>query len=384
MSERLEFERAEQHRQNIEVLRRYSGKHVVAPNIREADVFAYDEDDVNGFVCMMQVRHGAVVLAHNLTFKKTVDSTQSDLLAYLIEELRQRFGSTAREVILAEPGEWESDSYRITVPQRGEKKHLLELAQVNVSGYRWDCYKRQEKLNPEQRATRLLTTMKKDLGIDRLPRHMECFDNSNIQGTNPVAACVVFKNGKPAKSEYRKFHVKTVVGADDYRTMREIIYRRYRRMLDEGQSLPDLIIIDGGKGQLHAACDTLKELGIYDKVCVFGLAERFEELYRPGESEPLVLDRRSETLKVVCHIRDEAHRFGITFHRDSRSKQQTKSILDEIPGIGTRSKETLMRAFKTPQRVVKASRAELIETLGASKGSKLYNHLHPDENIETT
>ena len=384
MSERLEFERAEQHRQNIEVLRRYSGKHVVAPNIREADVFAYDEDDVNGFVCMMQVRHGAVVLAHNLTFKKTVDSSRSDLLAYLIEELRQRFGSTAREVILAEPGEWESDSYRITVPQRGEKKHLLELAQVNVSGYRWDCYKRQEELNPEQRATRLLTTMKKDLGIDRLPRHMECFDNSNIQGTNPVAACVVFKNGKPAKSEYRKFHVKTVVGADDYRTMREIIYRRYRRMLDEGQSLPDLIIIDGGKGQLHAACDTLEELGIYDKVCVFGLAERFEELYRPGESEPLVLDRRSETLKVVCHIRDEAHRFGITFHRDSRSKQQTKSILDEIPGIGARSKETLMRAFKTPQRVVKASRAELIETLGASKGSKLYDHLHPDENTETT
>ena len=199
-----------------------------------------------------------------------------------------------------------------------------------------------------------------------------------------MAACVVFKNGKPAKSEYRKFHVKTVVGADDYRTMREIIYRRYRRMLDEGQSLPDLIIIDGGKGQLHVACDTLKELDIYDKVCVFGLAERFEELYRPGESEPLVLDRRSETLKVVCHIRDEAHRFGITFHRDSRSKQQTKSILDEIPGIGARSKETLMRAFKTPQRVVKASRAELIETLGASKGSKLYNHLHPDENIETT
>lgn len=383
MSERLEFERAEQHRQNIEILRRYSGKHVVAPNIREADVFAYDEDDTNGYVCMMQVRHGAVVLAHNLTFKKTIESSRSDLLAYLIEELRQRFASKAREVILAEPGEWESESYRITVPQRGEKKHLLDLAQLNVSRYRWDLYKRQEKLNPEQRATRLLTTMKKDLGIDRLPRHMECFDNSNIQGTNPVAACVVFKNGKPAKKEYRKFHVKTVIGADDYRTMREIIYRRYRRLLDEGQPLPDLIIIDGGKGQLHAACDTLQELGIYDKVSVFGLAERMEELYRPGESEPIVLDRRSETLKVICHIRDEAHCFGITFHRDSRSKQQTKSILDDIPGIGSKSKEALLKSFKSPQRVVKASRAELISVLGTSKGNKLYNHLHPDELSQT-
>lgn len=379
MSERLEFERAERHKQNIEVLKRYSTKHIVAPHIREADIFAYDEDNLNGFICMMQVRHGAVVLVHNLTFKRTVESSRSDLLAYLIEELRRRFGSTVREVILSEPGEWESGNYRITVPQRGEKKQLLDLAQLNVSRFRWDCYKRQEKLNPEQRAMRLLSTMKKDLGMDHLPRHMECFDNSNIQGTNPVSACVVFKNGKPAKKEYRKFRVKTVIGADDYRTMREVIYRRYRRVLEDGLALPDLIIIDGGKGQLGVACETLRELGIYDKVCIFGLAERMEELYRPGESDPLILDRRSETLKVICHIRDEAHRFGITFHRDRRSKEQTKSLLDDIPGIGVKSKGVLLRAFHTPQRIIRASRVDLVAILGASRGNKLYNHLHPDE-----
>jgi len=227
--------------------------------------------------------------------------------------------------------------------------------------------------------------MKKDLGIDRLPRHMECFDNSNIQGTNPVAACVVFKNGKPAKSEYRKFHVKTVVGADDYRTMREIIYRRYRRMLDEGQSLPDLIIIDGGKGQLHAACDTLKELGIYDKVCVFGLAERFEELYRPGESEPLVLDRRSETLKVVCHIRDEAHRFAITGMRAKRAKSRQTSRLENLEGVGPKRRAKLLTHFGGMKQLKNASVEQIARVDGISEAlaTKIYAQLHQSTEISS-
>lgn len=379
MSEQLEFERAEQHRQNIDLLRRYSGKHVVAPGLRhELDVFAYDEDDEHGFLNMMHLHHGAVILAHNVAFRKQMDTTRDELLPYLIGELRSRFHSTAREVILAEDPHWTDDSYTVTVPQRGEKKQLLELSTMNVRRHRADYYKREEKLNPEQRTTRLMQTMQRDLAMDRPPRHIECFDNSNIQGTNPVAACVVFRNGKPSKKDYRKFHVKTVVGPDDYRTMREIIYRRYRKVLDEGEPLPDLIIVDGGKGQLRVAYETLRELGMIDRVRLLGLAERYEELYQPHDPDPIVLDKRSETQRVVQHIRDEAHRFGITFHRDTRSKAQIKSILDEIPGIGPRSREALLARFKTPLRVAQASRTELIALLGTAKGHRLYRHLHPE------
>ncbi|MGL5729650.1 MAG: helix-hairpin-helix domain-containing protein, partial [Bacteroidales bacterium] len=262
-----------------------------------------------------------------------------------------------------------------TVPKLGDKKKLLELSEQNVRQYKVDKYKQAEKLNPEQRSIRIMTRLQKDLGLDELPMHIECFDNSNIQGTNPVAACVVFKKAKPSKKDYRHFNIKTVEGPNDFASMQEIVYRRYKRLKEEGEPLPNLIIIDGGKGQLNAAVEILDQLGLRDKIQIVGLAKRLEEIFFPGDSIPLYLDKNSESLKLIQQLRDEAHRFGITFHRDKRSKSQTTSVLDEIKGIGPQTKQKILSHFKSIKRLEQAEWKEVEDLIGTSKAQILKNGL---------
>ena len=284
--------------------------------------------------------------------------------------MRERFRSHAGEIIVPFiPEGVFSEGISFTVPQRGDKRKVLELSLQNAKQYKLDKLKRSEKFNPEQRTTRLLTTIQKDLHLPVLPMQIECFDNSNIQGTNPVAACVVFKKGKPSKKDYRHFHIKTVVGPDDFASMREIVTRRYTRLLEEEAPLPQLIIIDGGKGQLNAATEVLRELNLLGKITIVGLAKRLEEIFYPGDPFPLVLDKTSETLKVIQHLRDEAHRFGITFHRQMRSKGQIVSELDAIKGIGEKTKEALLKKYKSVKRIREAPPAELEELIGKKKAA---------------
>ncbi|GHT42574.1 hypothetical protein FACS189437_10540 [Bacteroidia bacterium] len=292
-----------------------------------------------------------------------------------IVELRSRFGSAAKEVIVPFLPDIELNNVEWLVPQRGEKKKLLELSEKNVRQYKLDQLKQAEKLNPEQRSTRILKTLQEDLHLKELPVHIECFDNSNIQGTNPVSSCVVFKKAKPSKKDYRHFNIKTVVGPDDFSSMYETVSRRYKRLSEEEQPLPQLIVIDGGKGQLHAATDALKDLGLYGQIPVIGIAKRLEEIYFPNDSVPLYLDKNSESLKLIQQLRDEAHRFGITFHRNKRSKQQVISELDTIKGIGPVIKEKLLKKYKSVKRIKEAPEAEIIELIGPSKAKILFSEL---------
>lgn len=387
MSRIWAFEKAEEHKHRLETLDKYQSKYTVAPQIKgEVDVFGFDSDDERIFINMMHLYQGSVVWAHNVEIKKPIEESDEDLMATAITELRSRFKSQAPEVILSVPIEWGENPYKLTIPEKGDKKALLELSERNAKRFRVDFYSRMDKLNPEQRTMQLLQAIRQDLGLVRLPRRIECFDNSNLQGTHPVSACVVFINGKPDKKEYRKFHVKTVVGPNDYDTMREVIRRRYQRVLEEEKELPDLILIDGGKGQLGVAYETLSELGIIDRVDLRSLAERWEELYSPFDPDPLVLPRTSKSLKVMQHLRDEAHRFGIGFHRTIRSQAMTESSLDHIPGLGKVGKETLLSHFKTPKRVWEASENQLQQILGKKRGEQLYRNIHPEfyESSDTT
>ena len=313
--------------------------------------------------------NGAVIQAYTFEYRKRIEEEKEELLALGIIEVRKRFGSTAKEIVVPFLPDLKLDGVEINIPQRGDKKKLLLLSTQNVRQYKLDKLKRAESLNPEQRGTRILKEMQKDLSLKDLPSHIECFDNSNIQGTNPVSACVVFKMGKPSKKDYRHFNVKTVVGPDDFSTMREVVYRRYHRLIEEGSPLPQLIVIDGGKGQLSAACESLKELGIYGKVAIVGIAKRLEEIYYPEDSIPLYLDKNSESLKIIQHLRDEAHRFGITFHRNQRSKGQVKSELDNIKGIGEETKRLLLKEFKSVKRIKSASNEEIEKVVGKHKAT---------------
>lgn len=370
LAEKQEFEEANKLKEKFILIENFKNKSTVVSSIKyNIDVFSYDEDADAGYINYLNVYNGAVIQAYTFEYRKRIEEEKEELLALGIIEVRKRFGSTAKEIVVPFLPDLKLDGVEINIPQRGDKKKLLLLSTQNVRQYKLDKLKRAESLNPEQRGTRILKEMQKDLNLKDLPSHIECFDNSNIQGTNPVSACVVFKMGKPSKKDYRHFNVKTVIGPDDFSTMREVVYRRYLRLIEEGSPLPQLIVIDGGKGQLSAACESLKELGIYGKVAIVGIAKRLEEIYYPEDSIPLYLDKNSESLKIIQHLRDEAHRFGITFHRNQRSKGQVKSELDNIKGIGEETKRLLLKEFKSVKRIKSASNEEIEKVVGKHKAT---------------
>ncbi|MEZ0452526.1 excinuclease ABC subunit UvrC [Sphingobacterium thalpophilum] len=361
----LDFERAGAIKAKLDKLDNYQSKStVVNSSITNVDVFSIASDDGYAFVNYLKVMNGVIIQTQTLEMRRRLDETEQELLSLAIPEIRERFKSLSREIIVPfELDIEENERIRFTVPKLGEKKKLLELSQKNVAFFRKERLLQYEKLNPDIRTERILKQMQKDLRMNVLPQHIECFDNSNIQGNYPVSAIVVFKDAKPSKRDYRHFNVKTVEGPNDFATMEEAVFRRYRRLLDEGQSLPQLIIIDGGKGQLGAALKSLRLLGIERQVTVIGIAKRLEELFYPGDQYPLYLDKKSETLKVIQHLRDEAHRFGITFHRNQRSRKTFVSELENIPGIGKTTVEKLLKEFKSVKKVREASDEELKKVL---------------------
>ena len=371
LAEEMRFEEAQEVKRQCDLVESFRLKSTVVPMLHNVDVFSLDENETSFFINYMHVGSGAIVQVYTIEYQKKLDDEQKEYVLGLgIVEMRERFRSHANEIIVPFiPEGVFPEGISFTVPQRGDKRKLLELSLQNAKQYKVDKMKRSEKFNPEQRATRLLTTIQKDLHLPVLPMQIECFDNSNIQGTNPVAACVVFKKAKPSKKDYRHFHIKTVVGPDDFASMREIVTRRYTRLLEEKAPLPQLIIIDGGKGQLNAATEVLRELNLLGKITIVGLAKRLEEIFYPGDPFPLVLDKTSETLKVIQHLRDEAHRFGITFHRHMRSKGQIVSELDAIKGIGEKTKEALLKKYKSVKRIREAPSAELEELIGKKKAA---------------
>ena len=373
LSDDLLFEEAQEIKGKYDVIENYRSRStVVTTTLNNLDVFSFDENEKSAFINYLHILTGAIVHVYTLEYRKKLDEPKEELLALGIVEMRNRFNSTAREIIVPFlPDTKISESIIYSIPQKGDKKKLLDLSIQNVKQYKVDCLKRAEKFNPEQRTTRLLKTIQDDLHLPALPMHIECFDNSNIQGTSPVAACVVFKKGKPSKSDYRHFHIKTVVGPDDFASMEEIVTRRYMRLLEEEQALPQLIVIDGGKGQLNIAAAVLRRLNISEKVSIVGLAKRLEEIFYPGDPDPLILDKTSETLKVIQHLRDEAHRFGIKFHRDVRSKKQVISELDSIKGIGEKTKTLLLKKYKSVKRIKEVPIRELITLIGKSKAELL-------------
>jgi excinuclease ABC subunit C len=371
-SENLQFEEADRLKRRALILENYSSESVIVhPSLNNIDVFSYDEFEQFVYINYLHIASGTIVQGYTIEYKVQLDEPKEQILGMGIVELRNRFGSVASEIIVPFVPDITIGLVVFTVPQRGDKKKLLQLSEKNAQQYKIDQLKQTEKLNPAQRSTRILKTLQNDLHLKEMPVHIECFDNSNIQGTNPVSACVVFKMAKPAKKDYRHFNIKTVVGADDFQSMHETVFRRYRRLLDEESSLPQLIVIDGGKGQLHAAVDALKELDLYGKISIIGIAKRLEEIYFPEDPVPLYLDKNSESLKLIQHLRDEAHRFGITFHRNKRSNQQLISELDTINGIGKAIKEKLLQKYKSVKRVKEASKEEIAELIGRKKAEAL-------------
>jgi excinuclease ABC subunit C len=319
----------------------------------------------------MKVMNGAIIQSHTLELVKRLNEEKNELLSLAIVDIRERFQSESNEILVPFPIDLEFPGVTITIPKIGDKKKLLELSERNAKYYLLEFNLRAEKANPEARYNRILEQIKKDLHLSELPLHIECFDNSNIQGTNPVAACVVFINARPAKSEYRHFNIKTVTGANDFASMEEVIFRRYKRLIEENSPLPQLIVIDGGKGQLNSAVSILEKLGLYGKIAIIGIAKRLEEIYFPGDSVPIYLDKQSETLKLIQHIRNEAHRFGITFHRNKRSKSMVTNELSNIPGIGDKTIELLYTKFTSLTAIKMASIEELAETIGVKRANVL-------------
>lgn len=373
LSARMQFEEAYAFKMAIEALRTYQSKStIVSPNLSDIDVFSYLEDERYAYINYLRIVHGAVNQVHTVEIEKKVEEEKEEILSFAIHEIRQSMNSQSKEVIVPFLPDIKLNDIQYIVPKIGDKKQLLELSERNVAYFKLDK-DRQRNMKKEDSRFSVLKMMKTELRLSSLPHRMECFDNSNTQGSNPVASCVVFLDGKPAKREYRKFHVKTVEGPDDFASMEEIILRRYKRVLDEGRELPDLIVIDGGKGQLHSAVKSLKDLGLYGKVAIIGLAKRMEEIYYPGDKDPYLLAKNSITLKTLMHIRDEAHRFGITFHRQLREKPLTKSVLNEIKGIGKKTEEQLIRHFKSVENVRKADMAELTAAIGVSKAKIVYD-----------
>ncbi len=375
---KLEFEQAEEIKQRILKLESFQAKStIVNPSINDVDVFSILDFDDKAYVNFIKVINGAVIQSHTMEFKKKMDESPAEILSYGISEVKLRSQVLSKEIIVPFMPDVEFGNVRFTIPKIGDRKKLLELSERNLKFYHLDQLKQESIRNRVPREERVLVTLQSDLNLKELPVHIECFDNSNIQGTNPVAACVVFKNGKPSRKDYRHFNIKTVQGPNDYASMDEIVYRRYHRMLEENQPLPQLIVIDGGKGQLGVAVNVLRELDIIDKVSIISIAERLEEIYFPGDPVPLYLDKKSESLKVIQHIRNEAHRFGITFHRDKRSKTFIKSELENIAGIGEKSINTLLKEFKSVANIAKQDIDALAVVVGRSKAELVFKHFNP-------
>ena len=371
LAQNMHFEEAQKIKEKIEVLQNYQSRStIVNPKITNIDVFSIVSDESAAYVNFLQISHGAIIRSHTMEIKKKLEETDEELLELAIIELRERFQLLSKEIITPFPVDL-GENLKVTVPQLGDKKQILDLSIRNAKFYRIEQLKQLQIVDPDRHTNRIMAQMQKDLRLPVEPRHIECFDNSNIQGTNPVAACVVFKDGKPSKKDYRHFNIKTVEGPDDFASMTEVVYRRYKRLLDEEQPLPNLIIIDGGKGQLSAALKSLDDLGLRGKIAIIGIAKRLEELFYPGDSVPLYLDKKSETLKVIQQLRNEAHRFGITHHRDKRSKAALNSSIESIPGIGEKTMLTLIQHFKSVKRLKLATEKEISDVIGMSKAKKI-------------
>ncbi len=374
-AENMEFEEAQSIKEKVELLQNYQVKStVVNSKINNVDVFSIISDEQYGYVNFLKIMNGAIVQSHTMEMKKKLNETDKEMLELSIIEIRQRFSSLSRELYVPFNVDLGNPDLKITIPKIGDKLKIVELSERNAKYFRLDKLKQIKITDPERHTKRLMAQMKKDLRLSEEPRHIECFDNSNIQGTNPVAACVVFKNGKPAKKEYRHFNIKTVEGPDDYASMTEVVYRRYKRLIDEGQSLPQLVVIDGGKGQLAAALKSFDDLGIRNKIAIIGIAKRLEELFYPDDPIPLYLDKKSETLKVIQRTRDEAHRFGITHHRNKRSKASLNSELESIPGIGEKTITDLMRKFKSLKRLKEVGLDEITNIVGEARAKKIIEY----------
>ena len=372
----MHFEEAQKIKEKIDILENYQSKStIVNPRISNVDVFSIVSDESYGYINFLQLSYGSIIRSHTLEIKKKLEETDIELLELAITEIRQRFHSKSKEIYV--PFEVElGEDIKVTIPQLGDKKRILELSERNAKYYRMERFKQVKITDPDRHVNRIMAQMKTDLKLKVEPRHIECFDNSNIQGTNPVAACVVFKNGKPSKKDYRHFNIKTVDGPDDFASMEEVVYRRYKRLLDEGDELPHLIIIDGGKGQLTSALKSIDALNLKGKIAVIGIAKRLEELFYPNDPIPLYLDKKSETLKVIQQLRNEAHRFGIEHHRNRRSKDALTTELENILGIGEQTIIALMKQFKSVKRISEANFKDLEAAVGVSKARKIFDYYH--------
>ena len=376
---RQEYELAQELKIKLQTLENYQARStIVSPTIHEVDVCTLVDELDRAYVNYLVIHNGSIIHAYTAEIKKKLEETREEILGFVLPELRERYESRSREVLTDMPVSLALDGVSFHVPQRGEKKQLVELSVRNARFYRLERTKQEKIKDPEKHAQRVLEQLQKDFRLKDLPLHMECFDNSNIHGTNAVSACVVFRNAKPSKADYRHFNVKTVEGPDDFATMEEAVYRRYRRLLDEGQALPQLIVIDGGKGQLGAALKALEKLDLRGKVAIVGIAKRLEEIFFPGDSLPIYIDKRSESLKVIQHMRNEAHRFGITHHRNKRSKGALTSELTQIDGIGPKTHEDLMKRFKTVSSIKKATIEELTLVIGPAKSKLVHAYFNPD------
>ena len=380
-SESFDYENAHLTKEKIELLEKFKSKSVVVnPSIHNTDVYSIITEDDTAYVNFLRIMSGSIIQGHTIELKRKLEETPEELLEIAIADLRTRFQSDSTEIIVPFEMELGIDGVTFTIPKIGDKKHLLTLSESNVKNYLREKNLQLEKQNPENRTQRILEQMQKDLRLTELPRRIECFDNSNIQGDYAVAAMSVFVNAKPAKKEYRHYNIKTVEGPDDFASMEEVIYRRYKRMMDEALALPQLIVIDGGKGQLSAAMSSLEKLGLRGKMAVIGIAKRLEEIYFPGDSVPLYIDKKSETLKIIQHLRDEVPRFGITHHRNRRSKGVVKTELSSIRGIGKATAEGLLRHFKSVKQIKEATLESLEEVVGKSKAVKVFQHFRSAEN----
>ena len=372
LAEEMKFEEAQKIKDKIDVLENYQSKStIVNPKISNVDVFSIVSDNAYAYVNFLQLSHGSIIRSHTMEIKKKLEEQDEDLLELAIVEIRDRFKSESKELyvpfkIAVSPG------LKVTVPKLGDKKRILDLSERNAKFFRQEKFNQIKIIDPDRHTNRIMAQMKKDLRLYAEPRHIECFDNSNIQGSNPVAACVVFKDGKPSKKEYRHYNIKTVTGPDDFASMEEVVFRRYKRLQEEMQPLPQLIVIDGGKGQLSSALKSLDLLGLRGKIAIVGIAKRLEEIYFPEDPIPLYLDKKSESLKIIQYLRNEAHRFGITFHRNKRSKGAINSELEGINGVGEKTAQQLLKKFKSVKRIKEASVESLSQEVGASKAKKIY------------
>ena len=380
LAEKWKFEEAQDAKEKYEIVKRYNAKSVIGEtDVPDTDMFAYVENDSRAFVNFMHLHRGAVTQSLNLEYvRQRNDTSREEILSMAIAEVGQRFNRKFSEVVVPFEPDVEFGGVDFIVPRRGPKRKSLEVGMRNAMQYMRDREKQVEQLNPDAATDRLMERMQSDFRLREFPRHIECFDNSNIQGTNPVASCVVFRNGKPAKRDYRHFNIKTVIGADDFASMKEVLHRRYTRMMAEGQPLPQLVVVDGGKGQLSAAVEAFDEMGIRGDVALVGIAKRLEEIYFPGDTLPLYLDKKSPSLRVIQALRDEAHRFGKTHHRDHRSKSQTISELDSIKGIGETSAAALMKSFKSIKKLKEADIEQIAAVVGKSRAKIVHTHFHPD------